>query len=116
MKSFNAGNAQFYENLHKKYFDKAKRQEDSGPCEPPSQLLDMTADNDGMTSRMGPSNELSQLWVADSSQMGVSRSRSRSRGGESRFGGVHGGAATDPTVTCDGGQVLEDGFLTAKGK
>ena len=37
MKSYNAGNVQFYDNLHKKYFDKARGQEDS--MQPP-QLTD----------------------------------------------------------------------------
>ena len=81
MTSYNAGNVQFYENLHKKYFDKAK----GGGCganngetprvvDPPN-LLDITNDD-------GKAEELSRF-MADSRLNGGSRSRSRSRGGTS---------------------------------
>ena len=79
MKSYNAGNVAFYENLHKKYFDKAKGNDDEdGPaCEPPSQLLDITDDN--LTSRIGDmSRFMADSRLNDESQ---TRSRSRSRGG-----------------------------------
>ena len=71
MKSFNAGNVQFYENLHKKYFDKAKGNENNldGPCEPPSQLLDITADNDGITSRVNEMSRFSGLGVSNISHV-----------------------------------------------
>lgn len=37
MTSYNAGNVQFYENLHRKYFDKAKgAKNDSKVADPPS--------------------------------------------------------------------------------
>mmetsp|Transcript_13343 Transcript_13343/g.16897 ORF Transcript_13343/g.16897 Transcript_13343/m.16897 type:complete len:151 (+) Transcript_13343:114-566(+) len=78
MKSYNAGNVQFYENLHRKYFDKAKGgKEDEEVCDPPSALLDMTDDN--MVSKIG--GEMSRF-LADS-RLNGSRSRSRSRGGNS---------------------------------
>ena len=69
MKSYNAGNVQFYENLHKKYFDKAKGAKIDH--EPPQALLDMT--NDGEASKV---EELSRF-MADSRINNGSRSRSR---------------------------------------
>jgi hypothetical protein len=36
MKSYNAGNVQFYENLHRKYFDKAKAEREPRNVDPPS--------------------------------------------------------------------------------
>ena len=49
MTSYNAGNTKFYENLHKKYFDKAKGakkdgSEAGGIVDPPN-LLDITGDD-----------------------------------------------------------------------
>lgn len=79
MTSYNAGNVQFYENLHKKYFDKAKggganNGETPRVVDPPN-LLDITDD--------GKAEELSRF-MADSRLNGIdSRSRSRSRGGTS---------------------------------
>jgi len=31
LKSYNAGNAKFYENLHRRYFDKAKTRDRAAP-------------------------------------------------------------------------------------
>lgn len=76
MTSYNAGNVQFYENLHRKYFDKAKgAKNDSKVADPPSQLLDMTDDNVA-SSKTGV--DLSRF-MAESRLGGESRSRSRSR-------------------------------------
>ena len=71
MTSYNAGNVAFYENLHKKYFDKAKgaKKEPGGVVEPPN-LLDITGDD--------RQEELSRF-MADSRLMNDERSRSRSR-------------------------------------
>ena len=92
MTSYNAGNVQFYENLHKKYFDKAKGGK-SGATNPidnqrsncdngetprvvdPPNLLDITDDG-------GKAEELSRF-MADSRLNEGSRSRSRSRGAAS---------------------------------
>ena len=90
MTSYNAGNVQFYENLHRKYFDKAKgaKEEDldginnPGQVEPPN-LLDLT--DDGGASK---AEELSRF-MADSRLIDGSRSRSRSRGGISHNNLLH---------------------------
>ena len=85
MKSYNAGNVAFYENLHKKYFDKAKCAKNTPPDgeDLPQELLDMTDDN--MVSKV--THELSRLMVESRMNEG-SRSRSRSRGGNSNFMGA----------------------------
>ena len=64
MNSYNAGNVQFYENLHRKYFDKAKG-DGNALAEPPN--LDKT---DGSRS----------CSPVESPRSRASRSRSRSRG------------------------------------
>lgn len=85
MKSYNAGNVQFYENLHRKYFDKAKcAKNDPSGEDLPQELLDMT--DDGMVSKV--THELSRLMVESRLNEGGSRSRSRSRGGNSNLTGA----------------------------
>ena len=79
MKSYNAGNVQFYENLHQKYFAKAKAGIDDKPCDPPSALLDMTDDGAVDRSAISKADEISRF-MADSRLNEGSRSRSRSRG------------------------------------
>ena len=79
MTSYNAGNVAFYENLHKKYFDKAKgakESEQQKQVEPPN-LLDLTDDG---ASKVG---DLSRFMADSRLNDRSSRSRSRSRGGNS---------------------------------